>query len=208
MNCELPRLCTADGTSKSLDRERTSLSNEINQLGSPVLVCRVPHLFSFIATRSKVFVIEIQPNLDPSVFVERLASLFTDTERTWKGESLMDQKTFKLISGLVLKSSPSPSMSCCSLQLTHTSALAIQLIYFGFTRNHQSLYIETKRELVEKTINTSLGEYPGVIMTIVLRRKINYHLLQVITMLRLAIFILLISIFRPLSLFVLLIFPF
>ena len=29
-------------------------------------------------------------------------------------------------------------------------------------------------------INTSLGEYPGVIMTIVLRRKINYHLLQVI----------------------------
>ena len=57
-------------------------------------------------------------------------------------------------------------------------------------------------------INTSLGEYPGVIMTIVLRRKINYHLLQVITMLLLAIFILLISIFRPLSLFVLLIFPF
>ena len=57
-------------------------------------------------------------------------------------------------------------------------------------------------------INTSLGEYPGVIMTIVLRRKINYHLLQVITMLLLAIFILLISIFCPLSLFVLLIFPF
>ena len=50
-------------------------------------------------------------------------------------------------------------------------------------------------------INTSLGEYPGVIMTIVLRRKINYHLLQVIIMLLLAIFILLISIFRPLSLF-------
>ena len=92
-------------------------------------------------------------------------------------------------------------MSCCYLQLTFTSALAIQLIYFGFARNHQSLYIETKRELVEKTINTSLGEYPGVIMTIVLRRKINYHLLQVITMLLLAIFILLISIFRPLSLF-------
>ena len=113
-------------------------------------LCRVPHLFSFIATRSKVFVIEIQPNLDPSVFVERLASLFTDTERTWKGESLMDQKTFKLISGLVLKSSPSPSMSCCSLQLTHTSALAIQLNSLGFAINHQSLYIETKRELVKK----------------------------------------------------------
>ena len=57
-------------------------------------------------------------------------------------------------------------------------------------------------------INTFLGEYPGVIMTIVLRRKINYHLLQVITMLLLTIFILLISIFRPFSLFVLLIFPF
>ena len=169
-------------------------------------LCRVPHLFSFIATRSKVFVIEIQPNLDPSVFVERLASLFTDTERTWKGESLMDQKTFKLISGLVLKSSPSPSMSCCSLQLTHTPALAIQ--FFGLCHKSSIIIHRNKKRTRKKMINTSLGEYPGVIMTIVLRRKINYHLLQVIIMPLLAIFILLISIFRPLSLFVLLIFPF